>query len=65
MTHRTYSLLTGVIFLLIAALHCARAVLGWSAVVNGINIPMWMSWIAMFFFAFLSFIGFWLSRKAS
>ncbi len=64
MTHRTYSMVTGVTFFLIAALHCARVVLGWSAVVSGITIPMWMSWIAMFFSAFLSFTGLWLSRKA-
>ena len=45
MTHRTYALVVGVLFLLMAILQCLRMVLGWSVVVNGVNIPMWVSGI--------------------
>jgi len=65
MTHRTYCLVAGLLFLLIASVQGARIILGWSAVVNGVGVPMWASWIAVLVLAFLSFTGLWLGRKAS
>ncbi len=64
MTHRTYCLVAGLLFLLVASVQCARIILGWSAVVNGVGVPMWASWIAVLVLAFLSFTGLRLSRKA-
>lgn len=61
MDQRTYTRLTGVIFLLIAVLHLLRILYGWSAVIGGWTMPMWLSWAALIIGAYLAWWG--LSRK--
>ena len=46
MSRRAYLLTTAVIFALIALLHLVRIVFGWSAVIGGWSVPMWLSWVA-------------------
>jgi hypothetical protein len=64
MTHRTYCLVVGVLFLLIAILQCLRVVFGWPVAVNGVSIPMWVSGVAAVVLGYLSFIGLRLSGQA-
>lgn len=61
MDQRTYTRLTGVIFLLIAVLHLLRILYGWSAVIGGWAMPLWLSWVALIIGAYLAWWG--LSRK--
>jgi hypothetical protein len=64
MTHRAYSLVAGVFFLLMAILQCLRIVLGWHVAANGVSIPMWVSGIAVLVLGYLSFTGLRLGRRA-
>jgi hypothetical protein len=43
MNQKTFSLATGLIFLLIAVLHVLRLAFKWEAVLNGWAVPMWVS----------------------
>ena len=63
MTQRTFSLVVGVVFLLIAVGHLVRVVLGATFVVVGMAVPMWPSVLAVIFMGYLAFEGFRLARK--
>ena len=43
---KPFSLVAAVVFGLIALLQLVRLVQGWSVVINGIDIPLWVSVIA-------------------
>jgi hypothetical protein len=45
-----------VFFTLIGLAHLLRLVLGWSVIVNGLVVPMWVSVIALLVTAMLSFM---------
>jgi len=47
MSQKTFSLVAGVIFLVIALMHVLRLVLKWEAIVNGRTMPMWVSWVGV------------------
>lgn len=47
MTQKTLFSTAGTIFLLVALLHLARSAFGWSATIGGLDVPMWISWIAI------------------
>ena len=64
MSHRAFFLVTGVLFLLIGLLHLWRILGTWEAVIGGIAIPPWASYIAVVLAAFISYNGFRLGRKA-
>jgi len=57
MNQKTFSLLAGLIFLIIAVLHVARSVWGWDAVIGGWQVPMWVSWVAIVGAGFLAYQG--------
>lgn len=63
-SHRTFSLVAGVVFLLIAVGHLVRVLLGATLVVEGMAVPMWPSVLAVIFMGYLSFEGFRLSTKS-
>ena len=63
MSQKTFSLVAGLIFFVVAVLHILRLVIGWHAVLAGWTIPMWVSWIALPIAGFLAFEGLRLSRK--
>ncbi len=44
MDQKTFSLISGFIFLLIAILHVLRIVYAWDAVIGGWEVPKWISW---------------------
>jgi hypothetical protein len=64
MSHKTFSLVSGLIFLLAALIHVLRLAFGWQAVLGGWNVPIWVSWIALPIAGFLALEGFVLSRKS-
>jgi hypothetical protein len=63
MSRRTYLLVSAAIFSLVALLHLARIVFGWSAVIGGWSVPMWLSWVALIVAGALAYFGFSLSRQ--
>jgi len=62
MTHRTFSLVTGILFLLVALLHAIRLLRGWQVSVEGAAMPIWISWIGLAVAAYLAYQGFRLSK---
>jgi hypothetical protein len=62
MRQKTFSLVVGLIFLLIAVMHVLRLVLKWEVVLNGWSVPMWVSVIAIT--AYLAFESLKLSRRS-
>jgi hypothetical protein len=63
MSHKTFSLVVGVVFLLIAVGHLVRVLLGATVVVEGMAVPMWASVLVVIFMGYLAFEGFRLSKK--
>jgi len=63
MTHRIFSLVTAVLFFLIALLHAVRLLRGWQVIIEGAVVPMWISWIGLAVAAYLAYEGFRLARK--
>ena len=62
MNRKTFSLVTGAIFSVIAVLHLLRAVLGWNAVIGSFTIPMWLSWVALVVTVYLAYTAFKLAK---
>ncbi len=63
MSQRAFSLVAGLIFLLIAVMHVLRLVFKWEAVLNGWPVPMWISAVALIIAAYLSYEGFRLGKS--
>jgi hypothetical protein len=47
MTQRTFSLVTAVLFSLVALLHAVRLLRGWQVTIEGAVMPLWISWIGL------------------
>lgn len=62
MKAKTFTKVSGVIFLIIAILHLLRLVLKWEAAIGGWSVPMWFSIVALFFAGYLGYQGLRLSR---
>ena len=58
MTIRTFCTLAAAIFALIALLQLIRIAMGWSVILNGIDVPFWPSWIAVVVAGALAWLGF-------
>jgi hypothetical protein len=58
MSRRSYALVTGVIFLVIAILHLLRVIFGWAAIIGGWIMPIWVSWVALVVAGYLAYEGF-------
>jgi len=43
-----FSKLGAVIFMVVSMVHLVRASLGWVVTINGLTVPMWISWVAVF-----------------
>jgi hypothetical protein len=65
MSRRAFLLATAIIFSLVALLHLARIVFGWSAVIGARSVPMWLSWIALVVAGALAYFGFSLAGQSS
>lgn len=55
MSAKSFSITAGVIFLIIALLHVARIFYGWEAVLGGLVVPKWVSWIALVISGYLAY----------
>jgi hypothetical protein len=64
MSQKTFFLVAGVIFLLVALAHALRLAFGWHAVMNMWAVPMWVSWAALPIALYLASEGFRLARNA-
>ena len=62
MRQHTFSLITAVLFSLIALLHVLRLLRGWHVTIGGAVVPMWVSWIGLAIAAYLAYQGFRLAR---
>jgi hypothetical protein len=65
MTQRTFSLITGTFFLLIALLHTDRLLRGWQVSIGDMIVPLWVSWIGFAVAAYLAYEGFRLARTTA
>lgn len=50
-------MVVGAIFLVIAALHLARILMGWEAGIAGWQIPLWVSWVGVVVAGYLGYQG--------
>jgi hypothetical protein len=57
MDQKTFNLLAGVIFAVVAFLHLLRLYLGWSAVLGDWTVPMWVSWFGLVIPGGLAYFG--------
>jgi hypothetical protein len=57
MNQRSFSLVAGIIFIIIALLHLLRIIYGWEAVIGGWVVPKWISWVALAVAGYLGFEG--------
>ena len=64
MCQKTFSLTSGVVFLLIALGHLLRVVLGATFIVESVAVPIWASAVAVVIAGYLAFQGFRLSSKS-
>lgn len=62
MGQKSFSTTAGVIFFLVALLHAVRILYGWEAVVGGLEVPPWVSGIALVISVYLSYAGLRLGR---
>lgn len=63
MNQKIYNMYSGVIFAIIAVVQLLRVMQGWPAVINGVSIPIWVSWIAILLAGFMAYSGFQLHNK--
>ena len=63
MTPRTYSLIAGIIFSLVALLHALRLLRGWHVVIGDLSLPVWVSWLGLVIAGYLAYQGFRVSRR--
>jgi hypothetical protein len=64
MSQKTFSLVAGVFFLVIALAHVLRIAFGASIVIQDVSIPMWVSVIAFIVAGYLAYQGLRLSRRS-
>ena len=57
MDQKTFVLLAGVIFAIVAVCHLLRIFMGWPIVIDTWTVPMWLSWIALVIAGGLSYFG--------
>lgn len=57
MSQKTFSLVAGLLFLLIAIAHLCRLLLKWNATFNGWTAPMWISVAVVIVGGYLAFEG--------
>ena len=64
MRQKTFSLVVGLTFLLIAVMHVLRLAFKWEVILNGWSVPMWVSAVAVVITAYLAFESLKLSRRS-
>jgi hypothetical protein len=64
MRQKTFALVAGMIFLVVALMHLLRVALGWQVALGGWTVPMWVSWVALLIAGYLAYEGLSLSRRS-
>ena len=64
MNQRSFSLVAGIIFTVIALLHLLRIIYGWNPVIEGWMVPKWISWVALIVSGYLGYEGLRLGIKS-
>ena len=64
MSQKTFSLTAGLVFALVTLGHILRVVFALEWTVQGREIPMWASWVAVVIAAYLAYEGLRLARKS-
>jgi hypothetical protein len=62
--YTAYTLISGLLFAVVAMAHAARLLLGWNITVDGVAVPMWVSWAGLAVPALLALWAFALYRRA-
>jgi hypothetical protein len=62
MDAKTFSLVAGVIFAVVALFHLVRIFMEWTVIIGDWSIPMWASWIALVVAGGLALLGLRLRR---
>ena len=65
MDQKTFSVVAGAIFALVALLHLVRIYMGWPVVIGSWTVPMWVSWIGLIVAGALSYLGPSLAARSS
>ena len=63
MDAKTFSLVAGVIFAVVALFHLAQIFMEWTVIIGDWSIPMWVSWIALVVAGGLALLGLRLSER--
>jgi len=64
MSQKTFCVIAGLIFLIVAIGHAMRLAFRWEAMMGGWVVPMGVSWVGVFVAGFLAFEGLKLSRSS-
>ena len=64
MNLKSFTLLAGVIFAIVALAHLLRVLMGWPIVIDTWTVPIWLSWIALAVAGGLSYFGFSLASRS-
>ncbi len=64
MKQKTFTLLAGAIFALIALGHLSRLVFQWPILLGGWSVPLWVNGVALLISGYLAYEGFRLGRKS-
>ncbi len=64
MKQKTFTLLAGAIFALIALGHLSRLAFQWPILLGGWSVPLWVNGVALLISGYLAYEGFRLGRKS-
>lgn len=64
MSQKTFSWLTGILFIIISATHLIRSILGWEITINGWLLPVGVSVVVFLIAAFLAYSAFNIESKS-
>ena len=65
MSQKTFSWITGILFIVISAVHLVRSILGWEVTFNGWSVPNGVSVVLFLVTAFLAYSAFNLDSGSS
>jgi hypothetical protein len=58
MDRKTYSVVAGIIFTLVALFHLVRIFEDWPVIIEDWSVPKWVSWVALIVAGVLAIVGF-------
>ncbi len=57
MDHKTYTRVSGMIFILVGLIHLWRIAMGYPITIGEAFVPVWASWVAVVVAAFMAYQG--------